>query len=192
MINPITKFHNWQDKALKNSPLNQKIAACLSTINENGFPSGRFVDLKKVDDGGFTFCTSLNSVKAREIEANPKVGMTVWWDHVGYQVRIIGNAATIAEEEATSHWQNRSREAQLTSLSSNQSKKLNQPEDLRERFDELYAKFRGEPIPKPSSWGGFRIQPTSIEFLTFKDNRLHLRELYEMQNGEWQKTLLQP
>lgn len=32
---------------------------------------------------------------------NPNVAMTVWWDHVGYQVRVVGVAEPIEEAEAT-------------------------------------------------------------------------------------------
>lgn len=52
MENPIEKFHQWWKLALANSPLQQKSAVCISTIDEDGFPNGRFVDLKSVDVDG--------------------------------------------------------------------------------------------------------------------------------------------
>ncbi len=94
--------------------MQQKNAVCVSTIDEMGFPSGRFVDLKSVNDSGFVFCTYIDSVKGKEILRNPKVAMTVWWDHVGYQVRVVGVAEPIDETEADSYWTSRSRSAQLT------------------------------------------------------------------------------
>lgn len=55
MDNPITKFENWWQEALINSPLQQQSAVCVSTIDEDGFPSGRFVDLKSASEKGFVF-----------------------------------------------------------------------------------------------------------------------------------------
>ena len=193
MGNPITKFREWWKTALVQTPLKQKSAVCVSTVGQDGFPSGRFVDLKAVDEEGFSFCTYLDSEKGRHITANPKVALTVWWDHVGYQVRVKGTAEPIPEEEATKHWMTRSRDAQLTTLCSEQSQVLESEEVLQKQLAEVEARFRGVNVPKPTNWGGYRIKPLSIEFLTFRDSRLHKRELFQIdETGAWQMSLLQP
>lgn len=52
----------------------------------------------------------------------------------------------------------------------------------------------GGPVEKPARWGGYRVIPISIEFLTFRENRMHLREYYYRKDKltVWKKTLLQP
>jgi pyridoxamine 5'-phosphate oxidase len=192
MENPIEKFQLWWKSALLNSPLQQKSAVCVSTIDEDGFPSGRFVDLKSVDEDGFVFCTYLDSVKGKHIQENPKVAITVWWDHVGYQVRIIGEAAPINESEAVDFWKTRNRSAQLTTTAFQQSQPLIEEHELTTRMQTVTNKFVDMEIPKPVSWGGYRVHPLTIEFLTFAESRLHLRELYRRQDGVWDKRLLQP
>ncbi|MCH8552184.1 MAG: pyridoxamine 5'-phosphate oxidase [Natronospirillum sp.] len=193
MEHPISKFKKWWQAALNDSPLKQKSAVCVSTIDQDGFPSGRFVDLKTVDEEGFTFCSYLDSEKGVHISANPKVALTLWWDHVGYQVRVKGVAEPISEEEAISHWRTRSREAQLTTLCSRQSQELKSSEALHEQLAEAETRYQGTEVPKPANWGGFRIRPDSIEFLTFSDDRLHKRELYDREDaGTWRMKLLQP
>lgn len=192
MENPIAKFTQWWAMAKKDSPLQQKNAACISTINSDGFPSGRFVDLKAADVNGFVFCTFMDSNKGVEISKNPKVSMTLWWDHVGLQVRIVGMAEPIADDDARIHWQNRSREAQLTTISCQQSHELKSELDLHHQLQAAEIKFAGADIPKPENWGGYNLKPISIEFLTFKSSRLHIRELFLLQSGRWIKTLLQP
>lgn len=190
---PIKKFKTWWDKANVDSPLNQKNSVCLSTINKDGFPSGRFVDLKDVKDRCFIFCTSFDSKKAREISKNPKVALTIWWDHVGFQVRIMGNASIVPDSDAAAHWENRSREAQITSIGSNQSERISSLEKLKDNIESVKNKSINELIlPKPANWGCFKIQPIRIEFLTFNKNRLHIRELFEVKEGKWEKSLLQP
>ncbi len=192
MENPIEKFQSWWNKAISNSPLQQKSAICISTINEQGFPSGRFVDLKSVDENGFVFCTYLDSAKGKHIQHNPKVAMTIWWDHVGYQVRVIGEAQAVSDAEAIEFWKTRKRSAQLTTTAFQQSQPLKELEELQTRMQEVSDQFINREVPKPSTWGGYRIQPVSIEFLTFAENRLHLRELFNKKENAWIKSLLQP
>lgn len=192
MENPIAKFNKWWEDALNNTPLKQKSAVCVSTINSDGFPTGRFVDLKEVTEKGFKFCTFLDSNKGGQIAVNSKIAMTVWWDHVGLQVRVVGNAQALTQQEATLFWESRSREAQLTTLCSNQSQFLENEIVLSQQLLNTEELYQDRLIPKPSNWGGFSIQPVSIEFLTFNDNRLHLREFFEVGSGDWSKVLLQP
>ena len=192
MENPISKFNKWWEAAINDTPLRQKSAVCVATINNEGYPTGRFVDLKGVTEKGFTFCTYLDSNKGMEISANSKVAMTVWWDHVGLQVRIVGSAVALAEQEAMKFWGARSRDAQLTTLCSRQSQNLESETVLSEQLAKVDTLFYDKDVPKPDNWGGFTVEPVSIEFLTFNDNRLHFREFFRVRKGHWSKVLLQP
>lgn len=114
MDNPIEKFKAWWDEVRLNTLLKQKSTSCVSTINDEGFPESRVVDVKEASDGGFTFCTYLDSSKGNDINRNPKVSLTLWWVHVGYQVRIVGYAEEIPALIASKYWVTRSRDAQMT------------------------------------------------------------------------------
>lgn len=192
MDNPIEKFQQWWKQALLDSPLQQKSAICISTIDEDGFPSGRFVDLKFVDEEGFVFCTYLDSAKGKHIQLNPKAALTVWWDHVGYQVRVIGEAQVVSDVEAVDIWKTRKRSAQLITTAFQQSQPLRSQEELQTRVLDASEQFTDKEVPKPSTWGGYRIKPISIEFLTFAESRLHVRELFSRKENIWIKSLLQP
>jgi pyridoxamine 5'-phosphate oxidase len=192
MEHPIKKFELWWEKAVSKSPLKQKSAVCVSTINPDGFPEGRFVDLKEVNEDGFVFCTYLDSNKGRDIKQNPKISLTIWWDHLGYQVRIVGTAKEIAKSMASKYWGSRTRDAQLTTSSFQQSQLLISETQLAKQFEAVSTAMQRKEIPKPDNWGGYMITPLSIEFLTFNENRLHLREFFKNVNGVWVKSLLQP
>jgi pyridoxamine 5'-phosphate oxidase len=190
---PIDLFRSWWARACEPSPLRQPNAVCVSTIGGDGFPSGRFVDLKSFDAAGLVFCTDLGSRKALEIAADPRVAVTVWWDHVGLQVRVQGIAGQVAEHEARGYWAARSRHAQLTTVSSRQSTPLAREEDLRQRLAAAEARFDGVDIPMPATWGAYRVRPVSIEFLEFVETRMHRREVFALdEHGAWEGTLLQP
>lgn len=191
-MNPIVKFQQWWHAALDGSPLNQKSAVCISTIDNQGFPHGRFVDLKAVNELGFTFCTYLDSAKGIQISHNPKVALTAWWDHVGYQVRVVGVAQPIEDADAIAFWNTRSKGAQLTTTAFAQSQPMIAEEELISRIESFAQPHLNANIPKPKSWGGYCIKPVSVEFLTFRESRLHLRELYQTSEAGWVKSLLQP
>ncbi|MCF6443015.1 pyridoxal 5'-phosphate synthase [Pseudoalteromonas luteoviolacea] len=192
MDSPINKFKVWWQESKVDSPLKQKSAVCVSTIDEHGFPSGRFVDLKAVSEEGFVFCSYFDSAKGKHISHNPKSAMTFWWDHVGYQVRVIGHSQEISELEADSYWVTRTRSAQLTTTAFDQSAPLESEAFLDTRLNEALLQFGDQSVPRPKNWGGYIVKPVSIEFLTFRESRLHLRELYENSDGCWNKQLLQP
>ena len=185
MTDPIGKFKDWWKEALSDSPLKHKNAICVSTVDSNGFPNARFVDLKTVDDGGFTFCSYYDSAKGKEISQNPKIAITVWWDHVGYQIRIVGNASKIPEEEAEKHWSGRSVEAQVTTSISKQSNYLKSETDLMQAVEAKKLELAGNSIQRPANWGGYLAVPEKIEFLTFRQNRLHLREQFVRKSQNW-------
>ena len=189
---PIEKLKQWWQAALDKSPLQQKSAVCVSTINQDGFPDGRFVDLKQVDSDGLVFCTYLDSQKGRDIQNNNKVALTAWWDHIGYQIRVTGRAQTIDEQLALAFWQSRSRSAQLTTSCFQQSQVISGGGEITQQFNEFSQLHQEAVIAKPGNWGGYRILPDTIEFLTFKESRLHLREKFTYFDNVWQKQYLQP
>ncbi|WP_100642898.1 pyridoxine/pyridoxamine 5'-phosphate oxidase [Alteromonas facilis] len=189
---PIRKFNDWWEQALDNSPLNQKSAVCVSTIDEHGFPAARFVDLKNVSEDGFVFCSYVDSAKGKHIQNRPEAAMTIWWDHVGYQVRIVGTTKVISSAEADRYWQSRNRSAQLTTTAFEQSAPLASEEELSQRLQQASAEYADKRIPRPDNWGGYCIEPISIEFLTFQESRLHLRQFFAKSNNAWKHQLLQP
>ena len=192
MNHPILQFIEWWDKANEESPLKHNNTVCISTVNDEGYPTGRFVDLKAADEKGFVFCTYLESVKALELISNPKVAMTIWWDHVGYQVRVIGDAQVLDDTQAQKLWAERDKASQIVTISFHQSKPIESREEILEKYEKTSRCFENIDPPKPDKWGGFLVVPKSIEFFTFNKDRVHFREMYTLNNDKWDKTILQP
>ncbi|MCW8092585.1 pyridoxine/pyridoxamine 5'-phosphate oxidase [Alteromonas sp. ASW11-130] len=190
--NPITKFNQWWKQALTNSPLKQKSAVCVSTIDENGYPSSRFVDLKAVNSEGFTFCTYRDSPKGNHLKLDAKVALTAWWDHMGLQVRVVGKAQNTSDEISDCYWLQRSHSAQVATQCFEQSQPIASESTLRAQFEQASEMYSHKPVPRPHNWGGITVSPKKIEFLTFQQTRLHLREAFYLNNDSWEVTLLQP
>jgi pyridoxamine 5'-phosphate oxidase len=54
------------------------------------------------------------------------------------------------------------------------------------------ADFEGREVPRPDSWGGFRLDPESYEYWQGHDDRLHDRIRYSRAAGGWSIERLQP
>lgn len=167
-------------------------AMVLSTVDENGQPSGRMVLCKAFDDRGFVFYTNLGSAKARALKASPRAALCFYWAPLGTQVRIEGTAEPVTDAEADAYFNTRPRESQLGAWASKQSEPLASRSDLDRRVEEAEQQFAGRAVPRPPFWSGFRVVPRTIEFWTREAARLHVRERYERAGNSWTRTLLYP
>lgn len=167
-------------------------AMVLSTADEDGQPSGRFVLLKEVDERGFAFYTNLESRKARALGANPRASLCFYWPELGKQVRIEGAVERVSDAEADAYFATRPRESQIGAWASKQSSTLASRQALDDRVAEIIARFDGVPVPRPPFWSGYRVAPAMIEFWTRDAARLHVRERYQRSGNSWTETLLFP
>jgi len=155
--NPLTQFARWFDEALK-SEVDEPNAFTLSTVSEDGRPSGRIVLLKGLENGKFIFYSNYQSAKGKELENNPACALTFFWPELERQVRIEGVAAKIDVTSSEQYFQSRPRESQIGAWASPQSAVISGREILDARVNELQKKFVGvEKLPKPNQWGGYQV-----------------------------------
>jgi pyridoxamine 5'-phosphate oxidase len=191
-ITPIEIFNHWFDEELKLSKVRIPAACCLSTIGTDNYPNSRFVSLKGVVDANFIVTGTITSRKGIEIDLANKVALTFWWTETERQVRVQGNATIINNELADKYFSERNRDSQIVSIVSNQGQELNDCEALNQKYHDIETAFSNQPLTKPENWGGFSIAPMRIEFLEFNPTRFHNRKLYQLTNGQWTQTELQP
>jgi pyridoxamine 5'-phosphate oxidase len=166
-------------------------AMCLVTASPDGAPAGRTVTLESFDERGFRFFTSYESPKARHLETNPH-GALVWYWAPDRQVRAAGPVERLSSAESDAYWEHRPREHRLSVWASDQSTVVESREVLEERVAAAAARFEAESVPRPPSWGGYRLVPDWFEFWRRRDDRLHDRWRYRRDGGEWMMERLAP
>ncbi|MFA5975272.1 MAG: pyridoxamine 5'-phosphate oxidase [Elusimicrobiota bacterium] len=195
---PIAQFAAWFEEANRCQAIEQANAACLSTLDRDGFPDGRMVLLKQFDARGFVFYTNLNSVKGKALAAHPKAALTFHWDPLKRQVRIQGTTSLVSPQEADAYWVTRPRLAKIGAWASLQSERLDHNRTFIKRLAEAALKFGTGAVPRPPHWTGIRVIPSKIEFWRSRRGRLHERFLYTKQvlvprpEDQWQIQRLYP
>lgn len=188
---PIVQFHEWFENAV-DADLHEPNAMILATAAEDGRPSARTVLLKGYDERGFVFYTNYEGRKADEIEVNPMCALLFYWGELERQIRIEGRASRLSSEESDAYFAGRPRGSRLGAWASEQSRPVEDRSILEERVRALEAEYEGREIPRPPFWGGYRVEPDTIEFWQGRESRLHDRLVYRRSGGRWKIVRLQP
>lgn len=159
--------------------LHEPNAMVVSTADADGRPSSRTVLMKGYDRHGFVFFTNYDSRKARELAANPNVALLFPWHPVARQIIVTGTAERVGREETVAYFRSRPHGSQLGAWASAQSSVIAGREELDRAYTDLAARYpEGEQVPAPPHWGGFRVEPQTVEFWQGRANRLHDRLRY--------------
>ena len=191
-IDPIVQFSDWFNDAKSKETKNPE-AMTLATSTSDGRPSARMVLLKEFSTDGFIFYTNLNSNKALELSENPQAALCFYWRSISRQVRIEGPIIRVSEQRADTYFATRSRGSKIGAWASDQSSALVNRNLLDQRVKDYESKFSGEEIPRPPFWSGYQLKPNLIEFWTERDNRIHERQLFKLdESSVWQVSSLYP
>jgi pyridoxamine 5'-phosphate oxidase len=189
--NPLNQFAAWMQQALSANVLDVE-AMTLSTVSPTGDPSARIVLLRGYDARGFSFYTNYQSDKGQHLAANPRCSLVFHWREIERQVRIQGAAHPVSPEESSAYFATRPRGSQLGAWASNQSKVLENRQDLEQSWQSLDAQYKDREIPRPDFWGGYRVVPTVFEFWQGRRSRLHDRLRYTQTPTGWSIHRLAP
>ena len=189
--NPIDEFKKWFKEAQKKNILEPN-AMTLSTVSPRGNINSRTVLLKGINNKGFIFYTNYESRKGNDINFNNTVSLVFLWKELEKQIIIKGNAKKISKKDSEKYFQSRPRSSRIAAWASNQSKILSYENELKDRFLDYEEKFRNKEIPLPDFWGGFLVEPKSIEFWIGRKSRMHDRILYTRNKKNWNIQKLYP
>ena len=108
------------------------------------------------------------------------------WLDLNRQVRVEGPVTEVTDAESDAYFASRPRGSQLGAWASEQSRVLTGRQQLQERLADVSERFAGGDVPRPPSWGGYRLAPDVVEFWQGRTDRLHDRFRYTRQPPGWQ------
>jgi pyridoxamine 5'-phosphate oxidase len=187
---PIELFAEWFERAVAEVPLAH--AVTLATVGPEGAPDARMVLLKGFGPDGFRFHTNYDSAKGRQLDAEPRAALVVYWRELDRQVRIRGTVERLGAAESDDYFATRPRDSQLGAWASPQSAPLAGRGELDARVREAERRFAGGAIPRPDFWGGYLLRPEEVEFWQGQVGRLHDRFLYAREAEGWRIERLGP
>lgn len=188
---PYPLFRSWWDQAL-HSGMKEPNAMALATASPDGAPSCRMVLLKGFDERGFVFYTNYESRKGRELEANPRAALTLYWDVLERQVRVLGDVERMEPELSDAYFHSRPAGSRMGAAASRQGRVLSGRAELERTLQELQNQYPDGDPPRPPWWGGYRVVPTEIEFWQGRRSRLHDRIRYRLASDCWVRDRLSP
>src|SRR3989344_3938199 len=190
-VNPVLQFTKWFKEAVE-SKVNEPNAMTLATASADGKPSARIVLLRNFDENGFVFYTNYTSRKGGEILKNPYGSILFFWPELERQVRIEGKLTKQSAEESYKYFSTRPRSSKIGAWTSEQSRVIASRKALDDEYEKMSLKYPQENVPRPVYWGGYVLEPNSIEFWRGRPNRLHDRLLYTKENSGWKIERLAP
>jgi pyridoxamine 5'-phosphate oxidase len=189
---PIELFQEWF-AAAEAGGATLPDAMTLATAGADARPSARTVLLKEVDERGFVFFTNYESRKGQELTSNPRGALVFLWHmEPKRQVLVQGRVERVPREESEAYFATRPRGSRLAALVSNQSRPLESRKQLEDAFAEAESTYFDD-VPLPEHWGGFVLEPETIEFWESRPNRLHERVRFSKnEDGSWAAERLAP
>jgi len=188
----LSQFRDWLDDTVK-AGLAEPTAMILATADADARPSARMVLLKDVDEGGFTFYSNRESYKGTDLAANPRASLVFPWHPIRRQVIVAGPVAMLDEQSSDEYFATRPYGSQLGAHASHQSRVIAGREVLdaaRERAEASYPP--GGRVPRPAWWGGWRLEPETVEFWQGRPDRLHDRLRFRREGEAWVLERLSP
>ena len=188
---PFSEFRAWLS-GVEEADIEEPTTFVFATADASGRPSSRALLMKAFSEEGVVFYTNLASRKSKELRVNPAAAATFVWIPLHRQVRFEGQVVAVDAVDADAYFAGRPRGAQLAAHASAQSSVVSSRAKLEERYAELELAFADGEVPRPTTWGGWRLVPSSVEFWQGRVNRFHDRVRYRQDGDMWIKERLAP
>ncbi len=181
---PLAVFEEWMKEAKENKAIREPTAMALATAADSSV-GVRVVLCKGWSEKGFVFYTNYHSRKGLDLGKNPNAAAVFYWDPLFRQVKVEGPVSKTSRAESETYWNSRPRDSQLSQYISRQSQEISSREELEKAWTEADKHFQGQSIPCPIHWGGYVLEPRTLEFWIGRPGRLHDRFSFEKDGASW-------
>ena len=189
---PVTLFLTWLAEAVRDKVLGPH-AMTLATADSAGRVSSRVLICKDVDaDGRWYFASDAESVKGRDLAANPCAAASFYWPQQGRQIRISGLATSAGTEASAADFLARPPASRAAALVGRQSEPVDDPGDLDAAFRQSQAAVDADPGLIAPGWTLYALSADAVEFWQADQQRRHIRLQYQRTADNWTTRRLWP
>jgi len=189
---PVTLFLTWLAEAVRDKVLGPH-AMTLATADAAGRVSSRVLICKDVDaDGRWYFASDAESVKGRDLAANPCAAASFYWPQQGRQIRISGLATSAGTEASAADFLARPPASRAAALVGRQSEPVDDPGDLDAAFRQSQAVVDADPGLIAPGWTLYALSADAVEFWQADQQRRHIRLQYQRTADNWTTRRLWP
>ena len=187
---PYLIFKSLHDKALRAKQKNIE-AICISSYSlRSEEVCARLVNLKFILNDEFIFFSNYNSAKASDFNFHNQIAATFYWSSINIQIRMKAKIKKTSKEFNQKYFFDRSKQKNALAISSNQSKVIESYTQVKENYNKTLKK---DDLRKcPEYWGGYSFIPYYFEFWEGHKSRINKREIFNMTDGMWKHSFLQP
>ena len=166
-------------------------AISISSFNkEISEVDSRYINLKFISNDEFIFFSNYDSPKASSFNSHNQIAALVYWPSINVQIRMKARIKKTSNEYNQNYFFDRSEKKNALAISSYQSMKIDSYSNVVTNYNKA---LNLNSLKKcPDYWGGYSFNPYYFEFWEGHESRLNKRDSYQMNNGEWHHSILQP
>ena len=187
---PYQLFIEKAEKAIEKSQKSMD-AIVISSYNQlTKEVDSRYVNLKYIIENEWIFFTNYNSQKAISFETHNQISALIYWNSIDVQIRMRAKIKKTSKEFNQKYFFNRLEEKNALAISSNQSEQIDSYSQVIKNYNKT---LKNDNLKKcPEYWGGFSFIPYYFEFWVGHESRINKREVFDMADGIWKHSFLQP
>ena len=187
---PMELFSSWL-AAYRDTGAEDATAFALSTVSAQLEPDARIVLLKGLTEGKMLFYTHYTSKKGKDLAAHPVAHALFFWPSMERQMRVFGSVSKVTPEESSTYFHSRPVMSSRGAIASDQSKMIESRAALDVQLQTI-EKTEDANLQRPTTWGGYVLEISKIEFWQGRPSRMHDRLVFTLTSGEWTVQRLQP
>ncbi|MBA2656070.1 MAG: pyridoxamine 5'-phosphate oxidase family protein [Tatlockia sp.] len=168
--------------------------AVLATSTLNALPHSRVIAIREIRSTDLIFFTQKGTRKVCELQENPQLSLTFWFELNQREVIIEGFAEPLTDLENENYWHAYPHSAQLrfAAYAPTSMQPILSKQEIEASKEAIEQKYLNQKLPLNPFYCGFRIIPQRFVFYAYRLDELSDVCEYQWQNKVWSKQLLSP
>lgn len=196
ITDPIQSIKNDRAEARKLDDPNADICF-LALADENGNASVRTLVLRDISDNRFLLFMNQSSPKWRILSSGGTYQMLIWYSSMQRQYRVSGDVDFLHSDVVKKSWQRRPRGSKyldiLYEYTADQSTFIDSRRHLVDEINRIKQAYVVDEMEAPDKVAGVELVARQIELLDLnREDRIHDRQLFTLDQGEWRSRVMVP